>query len=184
MNIYSRRLICACCVAVALLLSGCGWQLQGAHRVPEYVEPLYLELVDQHSDFAEALTRRLQLSGVNVTADRNLAQTVLNVTLDSTGQHVASVSALNEPQQYEVYYNVDYRLDRKGAQSSNLLPAQSIDLSRTMTYDKTLALAKQREQLALRATLAEEIADQIMRRLSLLPRNEPAVNDDGLKSTK
>lgn len=149
-------------------MSACGWQLQGARRIPESLSPLYLDLTDAHSAFAESLTRRLRDAGVNVTDERSQAQAILRVSGDAGGHTVSSVSALNEPQQFEVYYNVEYRLDRGGGDSANLLAPQALSATRTMSYDKTLALAKQREELSLRDTLAADLADQVMRRLSLL----------------
>lgn len=156
------------CCALLWLLTACGWQLQGAHRIPEFVVPLYLELDDAHSPFARALTERLQQAGVTVAQERAQGQTVLKVTRDLSGHHVSSVSALNEPQQYEVFYNIQYQVDSVTQGVGNLLPSQPINTSRTMSYDKTLALAKQREELAIRDTLAGEIADQVMRRLSMI----------------
>lgn len=157
-------LLILCCVA----LSACGWQLQGARRIPESLSPLYLDLTDAHSPFAESLSRRLREAGVNVTDERSQAQAILRVSGDASGHTVSSVSALNEPQQFEVYYNVEYRLDLRADDAANLLAPQSLSATRTMSYDKTLALAKQREELSLRDTLAAELADQVMRRLSLL----------------
>jgi outer membrane lipopolysaccharide assembly protein LptE/RlpB len=123
-----------------LLLSACGWQLQGARRVPESLSPLYLELSDEHSSFAQSLQQRLREAGVNVTTDRGRAQAILSISKDVGGHNVSSVSALNEPQQYEVYYNVAYRLTEPA------LPicCRSHRAARTMSYDKTLALAAAR----------------------------------------
>ena len=156
----------------AMLLSACGWQLQGVRRVPEALAPLYLDLSDEHSAFSRSLVRRLHEAGVNVTASKLSANAVLRVSTDTSGHHVASVSALNEPQQYEVYYRVEYRLDRVQAGAGPLLPPQVMNAARTITYDKTLALAKQREELNLRNTLADELAGQVLRRLSLLSVGE------------
>lgn len=172
-----------CWLSMVWLLSACGWHLQGMHRVPEYVVPLYLDLTDIHSPFAESLRERLRRAGISLADDRNGARAVLHVSTDDSGHRVSSVSALNEPQQFEVYYKVEYRLDTRAtstvnaspatAGSINLLTLQTLNSARTMTYDKTLALAKQREEQFLRATLAEELADQVMRRLSMLPPGEP-----------
>jgi LPS-assembly lipoprotein len=157
-------------LAMIGLLSACGWQLQGVHRVPEYVAPLYLELTDIHSAFADSLRQRLTQAGVAVTEDRKTAQAVLRVSVDSSNHRVSSVSAFNEPQQYDVYYDIEYSLDTVSATATNLLPRQAASSSRTMSYDKTLALAKQREETFLRETLAAELADQLMRRLGMLPQ--------------
>lgn len=179
MSRYSLHSACCLMILVALL-AGCGWQLQGAQRVPEQLVPLYLDLDDLHSAFAKALTERLRIAAVPVTTQRSQAQAILRISRDSSGHHVTSVSALNEPQQYEVYYTIEYRLDQaQGA--GNLLPPQAVNVSRTMSYDKTLILAKQREELALRDRLAEEIADQVLRRLSRVPTSPVpvAVNESG-----
>jgi len=59
MSIRNHILRMVSWLSLAGLLSACGWQLQGVHRVPEYVAPLYLELTDIHSPFAESLLQRL-----------------------------------------------------------------------------------------------------------------------------
>jgi len=156
------------------LLAGCGWQLQGMHRVPEYVTPLYLDLTDIHSPFAEALQQRLMRAGVAVTDDRTKAQATLRVSIDNSSHRVSSVSAFNEPQQYEVFYDVEYSLESHTPGIATLLPKQKVGATRTMSYDKTLALAKEREEKFLRTTLADDLADQLMRRLSLLPKEPVA----------
>jgi len=89
-SLYGICLVTVCC----LLLSACGWQLQGARRVPESVSPLYLDLNDEHSPFAQSLQQRLREAGVHVTTDRSRAQTVLSVSRDVGGHNVLSVSAL------------------------------------------------------------------------------------------
>lgn len=174
MSSFTRAWRLMYCMMLMTVLSACGWQLQGIHRVPEYVAPLYLDLTDIHSPFAESLRERLLQAGVTVTEDRARAQAVLHVTFDNSSHRVSSVSAFNEPQQFEVFYNVEYSLERHGPSTITLLPKQALGSSRTMSYDKTLALAKQREEIFLRATLATELVDQVMRRLSLLPREPVA----------
>ncbi len=151
-----------------LLLTACGWRLQGVRRVPEALSPLYLELPDTHSAFAQALQQRLQAAGVVLADRRDQSQSVLQVSEDDSGHHVSSVSILNVPQQYEVYYNLQYRLVLPTGGDAVITP-QTLSAARTMSYDKTLALAKQREEFALRDTLASELADQVLRRLSMLP---------------
>lgn len=181
MKIPMRMLRALCWLSMTWLVSACGWQLQGIHRVPEYVAPLYLDLTDIHSPFAESLQQRLRQAGVTMTDDRSRARAVLRVTVDTSNHRVSSVSALNEPQQFQVYYEIEYRLDTHASDanagsgnsgSMNLLPLQRLNSARTMSYDKKLALAKQREEMFLRETLATELTDQVMRLLSMLP-SEP-----------
>ena len=156
-------------IAGVMLLGGCGWQLQGARHIDAALLPVYLDLQDDHSMFAQALQQQFRLSGMPVVTDATLAHSTLVVTTDDSGHHVVSVSALNEPQQYEVYYTVSYRLiQHRGEQADTLLSVQAMTLTNTMSYDKTVALAKQREESVLVRQLAEEQALQLLRRLQVV----------------
>lgn len=155
-----------------LWLSACGWQLQGNHQLPAELAPVFLALDDPQSALAQELRNALRDNGVEVADSRAQAASVLEVLADENGHTVTSVSALNEPQQYEVYYRVEY-VFTAAADARTLIPRQGARVQRTMSYDKQIALAKMREEQALSASLARELAQQILRRLTLL-RAAPA----------
>jgi LPS-assembly lipoprotein len=162
----SMRKLCVTCLT--LLLSACGWQLQGARPLPPALLPVYLQLSDTQSLLARQLRQNLQQAGIATTGNRIDAGSILQISNDQSGHTVTSVSALNEPQQYEIYYRAEYRFD--AADSASLIPVQALSASRTMSYDSTRALAKQREQQAVEAMLAQELAQRLLRRLSMVPR--------------
>lgn len=157
-------------LALTLLLSACGWHLQGGRDVAMRASPIYLELDDEHSEFARALQMRLRNAGVELAASAASARVTLQVTAEESGHHISAVSALNEPQQYEVYYGVSYRITGQVADQHDisLTPVQSSRLSRTMNYEKTAALAMQRQEQMLQQRLAEELAEQVLRKLSVV----------------
>lgn len=77
----------------------------------------------------------------------------------------ATVSARNTPEEYEVFYGVEYSVSN---QTGELIEPQRIELTRDYSYDETAVLAKQREQAILREALARDLAALVVRRLGAL----------------
>lgn len=148
-----------------LLSSGCGWQLQGARHMSDTLMPLYVQLVDSHSDFGVALQARLRVAGVRLTEDATQAQATLHVSKDETGHRVISVSESNTPLEYQVFYNIQIELR---SQSGEVLLQEPLSASRSITYNEAAALAKQREERLLTINLAGELADQLLRQIRRL----------------
>jgi LPS-assembly lipoprotein len=161
---------------VTVVVSACGWHLQTLRPLPVTLLPVYVDLSDSQSPFARSLQRSLQSAGVQTTKEITTAASVLTVSKDESGRQVTSISALNQPQQYQIYYRVDYRFERRDQQTQaptsgfiGLIPIQSLNAARTMSYDITLALAKQREELLIAEELANELTQSVLRRLNALP---------------
>ncbi|MFO0450188.1 MAG: LPS assembly lipoprotein LptE [Pseudomonadota bacterium] len=155
---------------LALALAACGFHLQGTARLPPTLERTYLA-GDRYTEFNRALTDSLRVAGVRLATAQDDATAVVELLEDDTGQRVLSVSARNTPGEYEVYYTVRYRVTAAGRE---LLPAQSLTLTREYSFDETALLAKEREQELLREALARELAALVMRRLAALPPSAPA----------
>lgn len=151
--------------SVIFLASGCGWQLQGRARLPEVVQVAYIDSEDAHSDFTRALQDSLRVSGARVVDDSEDARAVIRVHRDDSGQRVLSVSVRNTPEEYEVFYTVEYSIT---AGKEELLERQTLELTRDYSYDPSAVLAKQREQALLREALARELASQVVRRMAAL----------------
>jgi len=125
----------------------------------------YLESSDQHSDFDRALRRSLTASGARLVAAPSQASTVLRIRKDLSGRRVLSVSARNTPQEYEVFYTVEYSVEVDGKET---IPVQTLELVNDYSYDEAALLAKEREEAGLRAALARDLAGLVLRRLSSL----------------
>lgn len=155
-------------VAMVLLLgtvSACGWRLQGTARLPEVMSVTYVDSADRYSDFNRALQASLTASGARMATVRSDATAVVHIHKDQSGQRVLSVSARNTPEEYEVFYKVEYSVSGRNGE---LLPLQTLELSRDYSYDETAVLAKQREQAILREALARELAGLVIRRVASL----------------
>jgi len=107
----------------------------------------------------------LQSSGARVTANRNEATAVVRIIRDESGQRVLTVSGRNTPEEYEVFYLIEYSVNGR---TEELISPQKLELTRDYNYDETAVLAKQREQVVLREALARDLAAQVVRRLASL----------------
>jgi len=163
------RLGLAC--AAALLLAGCGFRLQGSSVLPEGLDRVYVATKDELSPFSIELFQGLERSGARRAASAGEADAVLRVTVDKSGRRVLSVSARNTPQEFEIYYAVEYSIDAGGGQ---VVPPQRLELTRNISFDESQLLAKDREEAILRDAMARDLADLVLRRLESLP---PAQSD-------
>lgn len=152
-------------VCAALSLAACGWRLQGTAKLPQTMTVTYVEAEDRYTDFNRALRERLSASGAQLAANAGAATAVVRILKDESGQRVLSVSARNTPEEYEVFYAVEYSVASGDAE---LIPPQRLELTRDYSYDTTAVLAKQREQAILREALAQDLAALVLRRLASL----------------
>jgi LPS-assembly lipoprotein len=152
-------------LSFALLASGCGFRLQGTSALPAGVSRVYVASRDELSVFAVELRRGLERAGAERVASAGEADAVIHVRADRTGRRVLSVSARNTPQEYEIYYVVDYSIDRAG---SEVVPMQRLELTRNFSFDESLLLAKDHEEEILREAMARDLANLVLRRLESL----------------
>lgn len=155
----------AALAALLSLLVSCGWRLQGTSQLPELLATAYVDTQDPYTDFNRALRASLIASGASIVEDRALATAVVRIRSDVSGQRVLSVSARNTPEEYQVYYAVQYSVEGGGRE---LIAPDTIEMTRDYSYDETAVLAKQREQAMLREALARDLAGMVVRRLAAL----------------
>jgi LPS-assembly lipoprotein len=150
------------CLALLGVLGGCGFHLQGSGSLPPVLAKTYVASAAPHSDFVSSVTEALRLRGATIVAKDEPGAAQLNVTHDDTGQRVLSVSALNIPREYEVYYSITFSL-QVGAQK--LIEGETLVVTRSYTYDETQVLAKASEEEILRRALADDLARRVVRRI-------------------
>ncbi len=150
---------------IAALLGACGFHLQGHTPLPQAVRTPYLEVPDRQSDFVQYLRHALLSNGAELTPEKDKASAVVSILRDSVARRVLSVSATNQPNQYEVTYTVGFSVNAAGKE---LLPPQELTATRTYSFNETLLLAKNHEEEILRQDMARDLADMVMRRLASL----------------
>ena len=147
------------------MLSGCGFQLQGALTMPAEMQRTYLDSVDKHSLLHRELRLQLQAAGVQLADTPDNSTAILSIRIDETNQRVLSVSGRNVPTEYEVYYTVEYSL---ASGEKVLLSPQDITLTRDYTYDTTKVLGKSREEAVLREAVVKDLVRTVLKQISSL----------------
>ena len=150
---------------LALLLTGCGFHLQGDMTAPPQMERTYIAAVERNTQFHRELRRQFQESGVNLVDSPEEATAIFSIISDQTGQRVLSVSARNVPTEYEVFYSVEYALV---AGETSLMAPKDITFTRDYTYDETLVLGKAREEDLMREAIVRDLVRTVLKQISTL----------------
>ena len=152
-------------VVAILALSGCGFHLQGHTPLPDVVKTPYVQTSDRQSEFAVSLERAMISSGAHPVRDKDQASVVVNILKDDVVRRTLSVSAQNQPDEYELTYTVRFSVT---AGDKELLPPTDISNVRSFAFAEQLLLAKNHEEIILRQDMAHDLADMVMRRLASL----------------
>lgn len=155
----------ALAVVLALALGGCGYRLAGSGHLPAVLAKPYLSVKDPYTDFSREFERQLKSSGASLQLGRQDATATIEVTKDLVEQRTLAVSARNIPTDYELRYTVTF--DVKGP-DSQILPPQTITLSRDYSFEENELLAKEHEADILRGQMARDLVTMAMRRLTRL----------------
>ena len=147
------------------LLAGFGFHLQGAVTTPEEMKRTFIDPVDEYSQFYRELRVALKMAGVELVDSAEEATAVLSILADETDQRVLSVSARNEPTEYEVYYTVAYSIS---SGETVLLTPQDVTLTNDYTYDTRMVLGKVREESMLREALVDDLVRIVLKQISTL----------------
>jgi LPS-assembly lipoprotein len=167
----NRIKLCAL-FCVGAMLSGCGYSLQGGTgELPPATAATYLDTDDPYSDFYASLRDVLRDRGAEVVESPQDASAVLRIIEDDSGQRILSVSARNVPREYEIFYLVTFSLEAGG---DELLPPESLLVTRSYTFNELQVLGKSAEERALRQSLARDLALRVVRRLSADRQAVPA----------
>jgi LPS-assembly lipoprotein len=150
-------------LVLSLVLGGCGFRLAGSEHLPAVLAKPYLSVKDPYTDFSREFERQLKSSGALLQDGRQDATATIEVTKDFVEQRTLAVSARNIPTDYELRYTVTFEV--KGA-DAQILPPQTIMLSRDYSFEENELLAKEHEADILRTAMARDLATMAMRILS------------------
>jgi LPS-assembly lipoprotein len=152
-------------LAAALVLSACGFHLQGRQPLPAEFAYTFVDTKDEQTDFVQDLRKALIASDVNVIRTRGSSGAVITVHEDELTERVLSVSARNIPTEYELTYKVLFSVT---SGDKTLIDKEEIAVTRDISFDEAQLLAKEREQEILSEALARDLVALVMRRLAAL----------------
>lgn len=158
---------------LALSLAACGFQLRGRASLP--FEALFVE--GGNPAFVADLKRAIATgSRTRLGANPGDAQAVLQVSGEVREKRILSLSGAGRVREYLLVYRIEFRLH--DSQNRDMLPRQTIELRRDMTYDDTLVLAKESEEVLLYQDMQKDAISQILRRLNAAKLPPPAMESE------
>jgi LPS-assembly lipoprotein len=146
--------------AALTLLAACGFQLRGAADLP--FDTLYL--AGATGGIALELKRNIQSgSATRVVDDPAAAEAQLLFSEETRTKEILALSTAGRVREYRLIYRVGFRVgDGKG---NDFVPPSTVTLTRDVTYDDAVALAKETEEQQLFRDMQADMVQQIMRRL-------------------
>ena len=151
---------------VIAILAGCGYQLRGSASLPEAMSVTYIRGLRPYSELVNDFAHALRTRNATVTTDQATASAILKITGNTTEKLVLSVDTLGNVLEYEIRQTI--RFSVSGPDRRDLLPEQSLSLSRDFLYTSTDVLAKAREEKLVRRTLQESLVNLAMLRIASL----------------
>lgn len=161
MQISTRLLV----IAVAILLSSCGFHMRGHNnmQVKLAFQSVYLRAAGE-SPFVTDLRKALILNKVALTESAEQATIILDIISEATDKQILSLSAAGKVLEYDLRYRVT--MSAYDNQLVYWLPSSEVSLNRTMAYDDSQVLAKEHEQALLYNDMRSDAVAQVLRRLS------------------
>jgi LPS-assembly lipoprotein len=117
-----------------------------------------------HRDLEPLLKEQLQSYHVQINPDPTSAHYWLILEKDDVQQHITSVSSSTTPRQYQLVYQVQFKLQQ--AKGKEMLPSSFIVVSRQVTINSNRILGSNEEEALLKMEMRREAATQIIYRLS------------------
>lgn len=111
------------------------------------------------------LKRNIQSgSATRVVDDPKAAQAQLLFSEETRTKEILALSTAGRVREYRLVYRVGFRVgDGKGR---DFVPPSTVELTRDVTYDDAVALAKETEEQQLFRDMQADMVQQIMRRLA------------------
>jgi LPS-assembly lipoprotein len=153
--------------APAALLAGCGFRLRG---VPEFgFESLYIA-APTTSPLARELQRTLEGSGGKLQVLRDpttmtTAQAIMDLLQEQQERVVVGLNASGQVRELQLRLRVKFRL--RTPTGTELIPETEILQQRDISYNETIALAKEAEEALLYRNMRTDIVQQLLRRLAV-----------------
>jgi outer membrane lipopolysaccharide assembly protein LptE/RlpB len=145
-----------------MLLSACGWRLQGALGFPPDLSSVSVSGGQEQT--RARLDRALERAGLTLRTPGSGMEPDLVLMLhdDLTGERMVSVTAGGRPNEFEVYRVIEFSLAREG---ELLLDHRRIELTADYTHSVIDVLARQEEARQLGESLDDRVRQQLLREM-------------------
>jgi outer membrane lipopolysaccharide assembly protein LptE/RlpB len=153
-------------LGLALLCSGCGFQLRDNVELPPQMAKTQMVINDEYSSLARRVTVMLEQNGVQFVGG-NEATAILEIPVNTVVTDVLTIGDNARVREYRISHTVRFRL--LDAQGQVLVGWQNMRQAREVSFDEQRILAGSREQEYLEKELAETLSRLLIARLESAP---------------
>jgi len=146
-----------------LLLSGCGFKLRGAYKLPVEMQVTYIDAVQKNSTLTRALVRTLKASDIKVAENAADDIAVLKLSNESKTKRIVSVDASGRAREYTLTYAIDFHVTALTAKFE--IEKQTISIDRDFQFDTEDVLGNSREESQLYEEMQQDLIRLILLRL-------------------
>lgn len=163
-----RRLLLA--LASTSLLGACGFRLRG---VPQFAfRSLYIA-APASSPLARELLRTLQGAGAGLrvtreAAEMNQVDAIFELLAEQQERVVVALNSAGQVRELQLRLRLRFRL--RDPRGDELIAPTELLQSRDVSYNETVALAKEAEEALLMRNMQTDLVQQLLRRLAALKK--------------
>ena len=151
-------------LSLALLSSGCGFQLRTDVDLPPEMAKTRMVINDEYSTLARQVRNMLEQNGVQFVSMDD-ATAVLEIPVNNVATDVLTIGDNARVREFRISHTVRFRL--VDADGQVLLDWQNLRQAREVSFDEQKILAGSREQEYLEKELAETLSRMIVSRLEI-----------------
>ena len=157
-------------LAPAALLAGCGFRLRG---VPEFSFGSLYIAAPNGSSLARELQRTLEGSSSRLVvlqdpASMPKAEAIMDLLQEQRERVVVGLNASGQVRELQLRLRIKFKLRTPGGEE--LIPDTELLQQRDISYNETIALAKEAEEALLYRNMQTDLVQQLLRRLSAVKR--------------
>jgi LPS-assembly lipoprotein len=153
-------------IGAVAMLSGCGFHLRGARQATLPFRKIYVGF-PQNSDFGIELKRNIIASGTTeVVTDPKAAEAIIEILGESREKVILSLNSQGRVREYTLYYKMQFRV--KNNQDKELLAPTEIVLKRSISFNESQVMAKEKEEEMLYRDMQTDLVQQLLRRLEAI----------------
>lgn len=151
-------------IILCLFVTACGFHLRGQYTLPSHLQTLAIQPDDPYSPIQREIRSTLRASNVDVV-ERTKGVYTLHIISHNLSRSVLIIGTDGQAKQEQLIYRVKYQVIKPNGET---LPEQTIMVERILNVNFSQTLGQNQEEDILLAEMRQDVASQLMRRLSVL----------------
>ena len=150
-------------ILFCLVAYSCGYQLQDTSSLAVKAGKVFIETNDPYSPFYKVLKNTMKINKISFSESRSSADTIIIINDADFKERVVTVSSSNYPKEYEINLEVTWSLTH---QDQIIIEKAKYTEMGDYSFDRNLILGKVNESNFIKESLAEQVVEKIILRMS------------------